>query len=540
MGKTRRRILVAFATAGLLAGLAACGTGGGSSDGDTATLTGTLDQGTAARTAAVVAEPVDVVAVNEQGDKVDEALGITDAFTLHLPWGHEYVLIFSDARGILGAMVYGAEDQAAFQVEPGVVRIDLGAVTIDPENRRVRIQHDTDLTPPEDGPYQDSDDDGIPDRVDDDRDNDGIPNDLDVGEDGADLSLDHDNDGVPMHQDADDDDDGVTDTEDDHPMDHDNDGVDDDRDAGLGDPAVGETVYAENCAACHGPDGGNLDRDDVSVREIAEVLYEGEDADEAGGMQPMPGLLPYAADLSAYLRSVVPALPGSGDPAAGETVYAANCAGCHGSDGGDLDCEDDLAEEIAEVLYEGEDADEAGGMRPMPDLVPHAADLAAYVCYGNPGGDLPPADADNDGVADADDQCPDTPAGTAVDAQGCPVTTAPTDADGDGVADGADQCANTPAGVAVDAQGCPLDTDGDGVADYLDACPSVAGTGADGCPVQPARPAALDDGTCTMCHGDKAASVSCANAKWTAHGGGRVSTTVYDEVSTWATGGTCP
>ncbi len=462
MGKTRRRILVAFATAGLLAGLAACGTGGGSSDGDTATLTGTLDQGTVARTAAAVADPVDVVAVNEQGDKVDEALGITDAFTLHLPWGHEYVLIFSDARGILGAMVYGAEDQAAFQVEPGVVRIDLGAVTIDPENRRVRVRHDTDLTPPDGGPYEDADDDGIPDHVDDDRDNDGIPNDLDVGEDGADLSLDHDNDGVPMHQDADDDDDGVTDTEDDHPMDHDNDGVDDDRDAGLGDPAVGETVYAANCARCHGPDGGNLDRDDVSVREIAEVLYEGEDADEAGGMQP------------------------------------------------------------------------------MPDLVPHAADLAAYVCYGNPDGALPPADADNDGVADADDLCPDTPAGTSVDAQGCPVTTAPADADGDGVADADDQCANTPAGVTVDARGCPLDTDGDGVADYLDACPSISGTGADGCPVQPARPAALDDGTCTMCHGDKAASVSCASANWTAHDGTRVSTTVYDEVSTWATGGTCP
>ncbi len=535
MGKTRRRILAAFAAATLLAGLAACGSGGGGdSDADTATLTGTLEQGTAARAAAAVADPVDVVAVNEQGDKVDQALGVTDAFTLHLPWGHEYVLIFSDARGILGAMVYGADEQAAFQVEPGVVRIDLGNVTIDPDSRRVRVQHDTDLVPPEGEPYEDADDDGIPDHVDDDRDNDGIPDDLDQALDGTDLSLDHDNDGVPMHLDADDDDDGVDDGEDDHPMDHDNDGVDDDRDAGLGDPVVGEALYAANCAGCHGALGGDLSHDDTSVREIAEVL--------AGGEDEMPAflhLLENAADLSTYLRSVVSPVPGPGDPAVGEALYADNCAGCHGDAGGDLECEDDTAEEIAEVLAEGEDADE-GGMAPMPALVDHAADLAAYVCHGNPGDPAPVPDADGDGVADADDQCPGTPAGTAVDAQGCPVVTPPADADGDGVADADDQCANTPAGTAVDAQGCPLDTDGDGVVDYLDACPQQAGTGSDGCPIQPGRPAALDDGTCTMCHGDLSANVSCSNGKWTAHNGTRASTSVYDEVSAWATGGVCP
>ncbi len=55
------------------------------------------------------------------------------------------------------------------------------------------------------------------------------------------------------------------------------------------------------------------------------------------------------------------------------------------------------------------------------------------------------------------------------------------DTDGDGVADKRDECPGTPAGVAVDKDGCPVDTDGDGIADYRDACPLLAGT-VKGCP----------------------------------------------------------
>ncbi len=60
-------------------------------------------------------------------------------------------------------------------------------------------------------------------------------------------------------------------------------------------------------------------------------------------------------------------------------------------------------------------------------------------------------DSDNDGVPDGTDQCPDTPAGQAVNENGCPV-----DADGDGVTDDLDQCPETPAGTEVDEVGCPL------------------------------------------------------------------------------------
>jgi len=59
-------------------------------------------------------------------------------------------------------------------------------------------------------------------------------------------------------------------------------------------------------------------------------------------------------------------------------------------------------------------------------------------------------DSDNDGVLDNLDKCPDTPAGAAVDKDGCPL-----DSDKDGVYDYLDKCPGTPEGVKVDKDGCP-------------------------------------------------------------------------------------
>jgi OOP family OmpA-OmpF porin len=90
-------------------------------------------------------------------------------------------------------------------------------------------------------------------------------------------------------------------------------------------------------------------------------------------------------------------------------------------------------------------------------------------------------DSDGDGVSDATDKCPGTPAGVKVDAVGCPL-----DSDKDGVPDYLDKCPGTPAGVKVDSIGCPLDSDGDGVPDSLDKCPGTpAGVKVDaaGCPL---------------------------------------------------------
>ena len=92
-------------------------------------------------------------------------------------------------------------------------------------------------------------------------------------------------------------------------------------------------------------------------------------------------------------------------------------------------------------------------------------------------------DSDGDGVTDGRDQCPDTPQGARVDANGCPR-----DSDGDGVADGLDRCPDTPRGERVDASGCPMDSDGDGVYDGQDRCPDTPrGTAVDdrGCSEKP-------------------------------------------------------
>ncbi|MFM7431264.1 MAG: thrombospondin type 3 repeat-containing protein [Flammeovirgaceae bacterium] len=66
------------------------------------------------------------------------------------------------------------------------------------------------------------------------------------------------------------------------------------------------------------------------------------------------------------------------------------------------------------------------------------------------------------------------------------------DADEDGISDRYDKCPNTPLAVVVDKNGCPLDKDKDGVADYLDECPDLSGTEQlKGCPTKMAMQIAM-------------------------------------------------
>jgi len=84
--------------------------------------------------------------------------------------------------------------------------------------------------------------------------------------------------------------------------------------------------------------------------------------------------------------------------------------------------------------------------------------------------DAPDSDADT--VPDETDDCPNTPIGESVDADGCAPSQL--DEDDDGVSDADDQCAGTPTGATVDIDGCgssQLDTDGDGYTDDIDAFP---------------------------------------------------------------------
>jgi len=83
-------------------------------------------------------------------------------------------------------------------------------------------------------------------------------------------------------------------------------------------------------------------------------------------------------------------------------------------------------------------------------------------------------DGDMDGVSDAEDACPNTPAGEPVDNVGC--SGSQEDTDNDGVMDAFDACPNTPLGSQVDNAGCALsqlDTDGDTITDDRDECPTT-------------------------------------------------------------------
>lgn len=64
-----------------------------------------------------------------------------------------------------------------------------------------------------------------------------------------------------------------------------------------------------------------------------------------------------------------------------------------------------------------------------------------------------PIDSDGDGVSDQNDNCPNTPAGTAVDQYGCPYDG---DDDNDGVPNSVDKCPNSKAGAIVDKDGCEV------------------------------------------------------------------------------------
>jgi len=103
-------------------------------------------------------------------------------------------------------------------------------------------------------------------------------------------------------------------------------------------------------------------------------------------------------------------------------------------------------------------------------------------------GDCPPEnpDSDSDGLPDADDACPYTPADTG---DGCPLpdptpeTDGDADSDGDGLPDDEDGC---PTLAADTGDGCPpvkRDSDGDGLTDDEDDCPHDYARTADGCPL---------------------------------------------------------
>lgn len=142
-----------------------------------------------------------------------------------------------------------------------------------------------------------------------------------------------------------------------------------------------------------------------------------------------------------------------------------------------LDIPDEADEDLSNTIeMPPKDAD-GDGVPDDEDACPGVAGKAMF--RGCP-------DSDNDGVIDSKDKCPDEAGPIATD--GCPIN-APTtqssdgpDSDGDGVSDQNDNCPNTPGDP--NTFGCPnVDTDGDGVVDAMDNCPNKNGLAIfGGCP----------------------------------------------------------
>lgn len=353
--QTKQAYLWLFLAAGAL-GASCAGSGG--SGGETATVRGTIAEKTAGRAAT---DPVTVLAVDDTGEAV-AVTQTTGAFAVSVPTGRDYVLILSDSRGVIGAMLHGApgDERPEFAVPEGTQSVEAGALVMDRSTRLVRAAPGAPLPTTYGSRGTDTDGDGIPDRLDGDDDNDGVPDTLDWSSSGRDRSLDHDNDGIDDAADDDIDNDGVANEDDARPRDFDNDGEDDDRDVDddegdldhprnptpvVGDADSGRAVFlTSGCASCHGPDGygGAAAPESVrgaTLRELTEVLAHGED-DADGTMPPYPALVASAADLAAFLDdAAAPPPPSPGpDPTSppapvpgigGQAVYDGNCRGCH-------------------------------------------------------------------------------------------------------------------------------------------------------------------------------------------------------------------
>ncbi len=137
---------------------------------------------------------------------------------------------------------------------------------------------------------------------------------------------------------------------------------------------------------------------------------------------------------------------------------------------GVADEDDECPDLIGLSRYSGCPDTDADGIPDAYDRCPNEAGLATR-------GGCPFPDSDHDGVEDALDLCPDFP-GTAA-YKGCSEDM---DRDGDGVPDYKDRCLNE-FGVIV-LKGCP-DSDNDGIADLDDACPLIFGAYVNkGCPLE--------------------------------------------------------
>ena len=107
-------------------------------------------------------------------------------------------------------------------------------------------------------------------------------------------------------------------------------------------PAGGAAAYAQSCAICHGPSGGDLVPTTLSRSRLIDIITSG-----TGSMRGFPELgAPTIRAVADYLLAIganpptTTTTPGATTTTAparsGSAVYAAECSACHGAGGGNL------------------------------------------------------------------------------------------------------------------------------------------------------------------------------------------------------------
>jgi hypothetical protein len=86
-----------------------------------------------------------------------------------------------------------------------------------------------------------------------------------------------------------------------------------------------------------------------------------------------------------------------------------------------------------------------------------ATEYISYTVGDDCSSNVDDPDDDADGISNDNDQCPNTPAGSVVDAFGCVIPDPENDSDNDGVEDEIDECPETPLNTTVDEVGCEIE-----------------------------------------------------------------------------------
>lgn len=94
------------------------------------------------------------------------------------------------------------------------------------------------------------------------------------------------------------------------------------------DPLLGEDLFLQYCAVCHGADGSGAATYPGSIQGRTDILYIVQD-----GRGEMPGFPQLSAADVLAIEAFLASFVDPAQPPTGGDLYARECAGCHGAEG---------------------------------------------------------------------------------------------------------------------------------------------------------------------------------------------------------------